>query len=83
VSGGSAALLAAFLGFLISEKYGFELVDSGDFYFLFMYLVFIAFSIRPLLTTLNSNDPITSIFSIKPVIAYFLSLFYLLSKKIK
>ena len=37
VSGGSAALLAAFLGFLISEKYGFELPDSGDFYYLFMY----------------------------------------------
>ena len=83
VSGGSAALLAGFLGFLITEKYGFELVDSGDFYFLFMYLVFIAFSIRPLLTTLNSNDPITSVFSIKPVIAYFLNLFYLFFRKMK
>lgn len=30
VSGGAAALLAGFIGFLISEKYGFELVDSGD-----------------------------------------------------
>jgi len=37
VSGGAAALLAGFIGFLISEKYGFELVDSGDFYYLFMY----------------------------------------------
>ena len=27
---------AGFLGFLICEKFGFELVDSGDFYFLFM-----------------------------------------------
>lgn len=40
VSGGAAALLAAFLGFLITEKFGFELVDSADFYFFFMYLVF-------------------------------------------
>lgn len=40
VSGGAAALLAAFLGFLITEKFGFELVDSADFYFVFMYLVF-------------------------------------------
>jgi hypothetical protein len=40
VSGGAAALLAGFLGFLISEKFGFELVDSGDFYYLFMYIVF-------------------------------------------
>ena len=41
VSGGAAALLAGFLGFLITEKFGFELVDSADFYFLFMYLVFL------------------------------------------
>lgn len=43
VSGGSAALLAGFLGFLICEKFGFELLDSGDFYFLFMYVVFLSF----------------------------------------
>lgn len=43
VSGGAAALFAGFLGFLICEKFGFELVDSGDFYFLFMYLVFLFF----------------------------------------
>lgn len=83
VSGGSAALLAAFLGFLISEKYGFEMVDSGDFYFLFMYLVFISFSVRPLLITLNNSNPISSVFSIKPVINYFLNLFYLLLSKLK
>jgi hypothetical protein len=83
VSGGSAALLAAFLGFLISEKYGFEMVDSGDFYFLFMYLVFLSFSVRPLLTTINSSSSITSIFSLKPVVSYFLNLFYLLAKNFK
>ena len=83
VSGGSAALLAAFLGFLISEKYGFEMVDSGDFYFLFMYLVFISFSVRPLLTTLDSSDSASSIFSLKPVATYFLNLVYLLLKKLK
>ena len=53
VSGGAAALLAGFLGFLVSEKYGFELVDSGDFYYLFMYIVFMAFSLKPLLTSIN------------------------------
>ena len=83
VSGGSAALLAAFLGFLISEKFGFEMVDSGDFYFLFMYLVFISFSVRPLLITLNSNNPVTSVFSIKPIINFFLNLCYLLFNKFK
>jgi hypothetical protein len=41
VSGGIAALFAAFLGFLITEKFGLELLDSGDFYIAFMYAVFI------------------------------------------
>jgi hypothetical protein len=43
VSGGAAALLAGFIGFLISEKFGYELVDSGDFYYAFMYGVFLTF----------------------------------------
>ena len=55
VSGGAAALLAGFLGFLISEKFGFELVDSGDFYYLFIYIVFLVFMTRPLLNILNVN----------------------------
>jgi hypothetical protein len=46
VSGGSAALFAGFLGFLICEKFGFELLDSGDFYTLFMYIVFFCFFAR-------------------------------------
>jgi len=46
VSGGTAALFAGFLGFLICEKFGFELVDSGDFYFVFMYVVFLSFLLR-------------------------------------
>ena len=46
VSGGSAALLAAFFGFLVSEKFGIELVDSGDFYYLNMYVVIFAYSLK-------------------------------------
>lgn len=49
VSGGLAALFAGLLGFLVMEKFGFELLDSGDFYYVFMYTVFIVFSLRPLL----------------------------------
>lgn len=52
-SGASAALFAGFLGFLICEKFGFELLDSGDFYFLFMYIVFFFFFIRLLIKTTN------------------------------
>lgn len=55
VSGGAAALLAGFLGFLITEKFGFELIDSGDFYFLFMYLVFLAFSLRLFLKIMSAK----------------------------
>jgi hypothetical protein len=56
VSGGAAALFAGFLGFLICEKFGFELVDSGDFYFFFMYLVLFFFSLRLYLKLLNNLE---------------------------
>lgn len=55
VSGGVAALFSGFLGFLISEKFGIELVDSGDFYTGFMYCVFLSFSLRPFLKVLTKN----------------------------
>ena len=55
VSGGFAALLAGFIGFLISEKFGIELVDSGDFYIVFMYAVFLVFSLRPLLLSYSKH----------------------------
>ncbi len=81
VSGGSAALLAGFLGFLVSEKYGFELVDSGDFYYLFMYLVFLGFSIRPLLTSIDYNDSLKTIFSLKLFINFYINLLYYFLRK--
>lgn len=55
ISGGSAALFAGFLGFLICEKFGFELLDSGDFYVLFMYLVFIFFFCKMFLKLLSAE----------------------------
>lgn len=63
VSGGSAALLAGFIGFLISEKFGIELVDSGDFYIGFMYVVFLALSCRPLLKMMSQTTNLWSIIS--------------------
>ena len=51
VSGGFAALFAGFIGFLISEKFGIELVDSGDFYIALIYGIFMGF-IAHLLTRL-------------------------------
>ena len=68
VSGGCAALFAGLLAFLITEKFGIELVDSGDFYFLLMYAIFLALALKPLLhviskTTTNSwTNPLNSFF---------------------
>lgn len=65
VSGGFAALLAGFVGFLISEKFGIELVDSGDFYNAFMYGVFFSFSIRPLVKIYSKDNTPYSPISLK------------------
>ncbi len=56
VSGGSAAILAGFLGYLITEKFGLELLDSGDFWFFFMYVVFLFFSCYPLLRIVSNFE---------------------------
>lgn len=83
VSGGSAALLAGFIGFLISEKYGFEMVDSGDFYYLFMYIVFLSFSLRPLLISFNSNFTLKQFLSPKLFFNFYLIFIYFFLYKFK
>ena len=42
ISGGSACLFAGFIGFLISEKFGFEIIDSLDIFILYFYVLFIS-----------------------------------------
>ena len=83
VSGGAAALLAGFFGFLITEKFGYELADSGDFYYLFMYVVFLVFSIRPLLTVSDANKGFWDVFSPKRILSFYVSLLQILLKKFK
>ena len=63
VSGGIAAILAGFIGFLVAEKFGIELIDSGDFYIAVMYLVIAGFSLRPLIKTLNEQSLYLNLFS--------------------
>lgn len=70
VSGGAAALFAGFLGFLICEKFGFELVDSGDFYFLLMYLVFFFFFCRLFLKIIEADNVSWNIISLKWLINF-------------
>jgi len=80
VSGGVAALFAGFIGFLISEKFGIELVDSGDFYTFFMYVVFLCFATRPFLKIMSKKNTVYHFFSLKFVFEYTYTLIILLMK---
>ena len=78
VSGGLAALFAAFLGFLICEKFGLELLDSGDFYIAFMYGVFATFSLRPLIRSMTKGTSAYNVISPKHLFNYLFILFNLI-----
>lgn len=56
VSGGAAALLAGLIGFLVCEKFGLELLDSGDFYTLFMFIIFASALGRVALQSISLKD---------------------------
>ena len=70
VSGGVAALFAGFIGFLISEKFGIELVDSGDFYTFFMYIVFLCFATRPFFRIMSKKNTLYHFVSLKFLLDY-------------
>ena len=70
VSGGVAALFAGFIGFLISEKFGIELVDSGDFYTFFMYIVFLCFATRPFFRIMSKKNTLYHFVSLKSLLDY-------------
>ena len=70
VSGGWAALFAGLIGFLISEKFGIELVDSGDFYNALMYIIFLTFSLRPLIKILGKDFSVSDVFILKFFLEY-------------
>lgn len=83
VSGGAAAILSGFIGFLISEKFGIELVDSGDFYIVFMYAVFVSLSCRPLLRLLSQSDHVWGVLSVNHLLNYLTTIWHLFSEKVK
>ncbi len=83
VSGGVAAIFAGFLGFLISEKFGIELVDSGDFYFLFMYLVFLFFFLRLFLKLMDNEKLSWNVISLKWFFCYYQNIIILFFNSIK
>ena len=77
VSGGFAALFAGFIGFLISEKFGIELVDSGDFYIVLMYAVFAVMFLRPLILSYSKYKTPYYPFSLKYLYLFFTDLCFL------
>ena len=81
VSGGFAALFAAFIGFLISEKFGIELVDSGDFFIVLMYALFLGMTVR-LYYTLCSNHDTFYPLSLNPLKLFAKELLIFLNKKL-
>ena len=80
VSGGVAALFAGFIGFFISEKFGIELVDSGDFYTFFMYIVFLCFSTRPFFRIMSKKNTLYHFISLKFLLDYLHTLVILIMK---
>nr|QCU82599.1 hypothetical protein [Pseudourostyla cristata] len=78
VSGGVAAIFSGFLGFLICEKFGFELLDSGDFYILFMYCVFLGFFLRMWFKLFSAEINSWTIISFKWLYNFYKSLFELI-----
>jgi H+/Cl- antiporter ClcA len=61
VSGGVAALLAGFFGFLAGEKFGLELLDSGDFYIALMYVVFLGLFGRLIFKIIDDKTTLSEI----------------------
>lgn len=80
---GSASLFAGLLGFMIMEKNGFELIDSGDFYTVFMYIIFISLVVRLIYKTYFNNSKKFKFFSLKYMIEFFQTVILLLIKFFK
>jgi hypothetical protein len=83
VSGGAAALFGGLIVFLVAEKFGIELVDSGDFYYLFMYIVFLSFFLRPYLTISNYKYSFLEFISLTNVIKFYTNIIVMILNLVK
>jgi len=83
-SGASAGLLAGLLGFIVTEKFGFELLDSGDFYTLLMYLGILILILRLLVKSFNDFKSYTNVWNIIfNIIEYYIIFIKLIINTIK
>lgn len=83
VSGGVAVIFAGFLGFLTCEKFGFELLDSADFFFLGMYGIFFVFPLGLLLRLASAEGSNNGGMQISAIFFFFIEIFLFFFKKIK
>jgi hypothetical protein len=59
-AGAVASFLSGMYGFMVCEKFGFELLDSGDFLFVVIYLVVFSLVVTSLVGVFNTT---TSLFN--------------------
>jgi hypothetical protein len=59
-AGAVASFLSGMYGFMVCEKFGFELLDSGDFLFVVIYLVVFSLIVTALVGVFNTT---TSLFN--------------------
>jgi hypothetical protein len=62
VSGGAAALFSAFLGAMICDKFGMELLDSGDFFILCIFCLSLALPLNAILTIIPRSPNTINLF---------------------
>nr|ACX30981.1 hypothetical protein [Moneuplotes crassus] len=55
-AGAAASFLSGLFGFMVCERFGFELLDSGDFLFAVSYLIAIIFLISLLVEIANAYN---------------------------
>lgn len=61
-SGAAASFTSGFYGFLICEKFGFELLDSGDFFFMVIYISIMVILLSNIVSILNNK--VTDLFNV-------------------
>lgn len=80
VSSGIAALFSAFLGAMICDKFGMELLDSADFFIIYIFCISILLPLNAILSVVTLTDELYTPF-IKPwiILFFLLDLIYFFS----
>ena len=76
VSGGLASFVSALFGFWVSERFGFELVDSADIYYAYVYLLIFLTAVRIYMFSMVTANQKSYKFFYLPIYTYFKNLKY-------